>query len=98
VTRSPTSLQKRAAALGAVALLAYLSAAYLVLPTIWVTHHIAPDVDAERDYLLGDLERTGALPEIYSVDGFHKILTGRNGGGDRWQTDGRLFVGVIAGE
>jgi len=27
---------------------------------------------------------------------FHKVREGKNGGGDPWRTDGRLFVGVIA--
>lgn len=60
-----------------------------------VTHVTAPDVDAERDYLFGDLERTGDLSERYTEVGFHKVLEGRNGGGDPWRTDGDLFVGVI---
>ncbi|MCI0333601.1 MAG: LssY C-terminal domain-containing protein [Planctomycetes bacterium] len=59
-----------------------------------ITHHIAPDVDAERDHLFDDLKKTGDLAEDYAVDGFHKQVEGRNGGGDRWYTDGRLFVGV----
>ncbi len=62
-----------------------------------ITHHIAPDIDAERDTLFQDLEHTGDLTEVYVVDGFHRIHDGRNGGGDPWYTDGRLFVGVIAG-
>jgi hypothetical protein len=61
-----------------------------------ITHHTAADIDAERDYLFRDLEKTGDLSETYIVEGFHKTLTGRNGGGDPWSTDGRLFVGVIA--
>jgi len=61
-----------------------------------VTHVTSPDVDAERDYLFHDLEQTGDLQEHYVVDDFHKIREGRNGGGDAWHTDGRLFVGVIA--
>ncbi len=61
-----------------------------------VTHVTAADVDAERDYLFQDLERTGDLTERYVVDGFHKKLEGRNGGGDPWHTDGKLYVGVIA--
>jgi hypothetical protein len=60
-----------------------------------ITHHIAPDIDAERDHLIGDLERTGELAEVYVVDGFHKVLEGRNGGGDRWHTDGNLSVAVL---
>jgi hypothetical protein len=61
-----------------------------------ITHHISPDVDAERDHLFENLQQTGKLSEEYAVDGFHKQLEGRNGGGDRWHTDGALKVGVIA--
>lgn len=61
-----------------------------------VTHHIAADVDTERDRLMQDLEHTGDLSETYAVDDFHASRTGRNGGGDPWRTDGRLRVGVIA--
>jgi LssY C-terminus len=60
-----------------------------------ITHHTAPDIDAERDTLFADLQRTGELSEVYFVDGFHHIRQGRNGGGDPWFTDGRLEVGVI---
>lgn len=60
-----------------------------------ITHHISADVDAERDLLFHDLGQTGDLTETYFVDGFHKILSGKNGGGDPWHTDGRLEVGVI---
>jgi hypothetical protein len=60
-----------------------------------ITHHIAADVDAERDLLFQDLKATGDLSDSYIVPGFHKILEGHNGGGDLWKTDGQLFVGVI---
>ncbi len=60
-----------------------------------VTHVTAPDVDAERDYLFRCLEQTGDLSERYSVTGFHKVRSGKNGGGDPWTTDGDLYVGVI---
>ena len=63
-----------------------------------ITHVTAPDVDAERDFLFRDLEKTGDLAETYAEDGFHKVLTGENGGGDPWFTDGRLFVGVLRPE
>jgi hypothetical protein len=61
-----------------------------------ITHHIAPDVDKERDHLFADLKKTGNLANQYTVEGFHKALEGLNGGGDRWTTDGDLYVGVIA--
>jgi hypothetical protein len=60
-----------------------------------ITHHTAPDIDAERDKLFADLKRTGDLSEVYFIDGFHQVRQGRNGGGDPWFTDGRLEVGVI---
>jgi LssY C-terminus len=61
-----------------------------------ITHHIAPDVDAERDRLFETLKRTGKLPNVQTIAGFHKAREGRNGGGDLWRTDGALFVGTIA--
>jgi hypothetical protein len=61
-----------------------------------ITHHIAPDVDAERDRLIDEIKQAGDLSAVYWVDGFHKELEGRNGGGDPWHTDGRLAVGGIA--
>jgi hypothetical protein len=61
-----------------------------------VTHHTAADVDAERDYLFADLEKTGLLAERFVIPGFHKTLEGRNGGGDPWHTDGSLYAGLIA--
>jgi hypothetical protein len=61
-----------------------------------VTHHIAPDIDAERDHLFKDLRQTGDLADSYTIAGFQKKLEGRNGGGDPWHTDGDLYVGVIA--
>jgi hypothetical protein len=63
-----------------------------------ITHHIAADVDAERDHLSANLQQTGLLSDAYYVDDFHTTREGRNGGGDPWHTDGRLFVGTIAAE
>ena len=61
-----------------------------------ITHHIAADLDVERDRLLVDLQQTNKLAETYDVPGFQQVLQGRNGGGDPWHTDGTLRVGVIA--
>jgi hypothetical protein len=60
-----------------------------------ITHHIAPDVDAERDHLFENLQSTSMLLDQYEIDDFHTKREGRNGGGDLWRTDGRLFVGII---
>jgi hypothetical protein len=60
-----------------------------------ITHHTAADIDAERAHVFETLEVTGGLAEMYKVPSFHKQLEGKNGGGDRWCTDGALWVGVI---
>ena len=57
-----------------------------------VTHHIGPDVDAERDRIARELEQAGCAGPPRWIDGFHRETEGRNGGGDRWRTDGRLAV------
>lgn len=61
-----------------------------------VTHHIAPDIDAERDKLLADLEHAGQLVQVYQVTGVGPAWHGRNGGGDPYYTDGELSVGVLS--
>jgi len=61
-----------------------------------ITHVTSANVDAERDYLFQCLEKTGDLESQYVVDDFHKIRSGKNGGGDPWTTDGKLYVGVIS--
>ncbi len=59
------------------------------------THHIAPDVDTERDTLMGDLEAVGQLAALYFVTGVGPTVNGRSGDGDRYFTDGELAVGVV---
>ena len=61
-----------------------------------ITHHIGADIDAERDGLFGDLRKAGCLTELFQVTGVGATLLGRNGGGDRYDTDGELTVGVLA--
>jgi hypothetical protein len=60
------------------------------------THHIAPDVDADRDALFAGLTAAGRLTELFQVTGVGPTLAGLNGGGDRYYTDGELTVGVLA--
>lgn len=57
-----------------------------------VTHHIGPDVDAERDLIAADLSRAGCVQSERWIDGFQHPPEGRNGGGDLWRSDGRLVV------
>lgn len=61
-----------------------------------ITHHIASDIDAERDLLIADLAAARMLAETYHVTGIGPTLNGRNGGGDRYFTDGEVTVGVLA--
>jgi hypothetical protein len=60
-----------------------------------ITHHIAADVDAERDHLVRDLQQTGNLADIFTQEGFHQTREGKNGGGDRWRTDGNVTLGYL---
>lgn len=60
-----------------------------------VTHHIASNVDTERDRLIGDIESTGRVSESTRETGFHKVREGKNGGGDPWHTDGDLRIVVL---
>jgi hypothetical protein len=61
-----------------------------------VTHHIAPDLDTERDLLVSDLQKAGKVSETKWIDGFQPELHGRNGGGDLWHTDGKLAVATLS--
>ena len=57
-----------------------------------ITHKIAPDVDTERDGLIADLKGIDRIATIEWQDDFQNPREGRNGGGDPWETDGRLPV------
>jgi len=60
-----------------------------------VTHKISPNIDDERNKLVADSIRAGALDGYYWVDQFHHRAEGTNGGGDPYFTDRRLAVGII---
>ena len=60
-----------------------------------ITHHIGPDLDAERNNLMRDLETAGWLQSTYEIQGSGATTTGRNGGGDPFFTDGAASVGVL---
>ena len=51
------------------------------------THHIDPDIDAERSYIIGSL-RAGNAPFLQVV----KPELGQNASGDAFFTDGRAVV------
>ena len=62
-----------------------------------VTHHINGDVDAERDFLMGELNKTSRLMGVYTLKGAGPVKA-RNGGGDVYWTDGNVVVAVIAAQ
>lgn len=57
-----------------------------------ITHHIAPDIDAERAVISDDLRAAGMVEAKYQVTGIGPTLIGRNGGGDRYFTDGEVWI------
>jgi hypothetical protein len=60
-----------------------------------VTHHIAPDIDAERDLLTADLRAAKVVTTIYEIAGIGPTLNGRNGEGDLYYTDGDIKISVL---
>lgn len=60
-----------------------------------ITHHIAPDVDAERDALMQDLKVANLIVSTYAMDGVGATQDGRNGGGDLYKTDGEAVIGIL---
>jgi len=57
-----------------------------------ITHHIGPNIDAERLLLATDLEAAGLVDAKYQVTGIGPTMTGRNGGGDPYYTDGEVWI------
>jgi hypothetical protein len=55
------------------------------------THHIAPDVDIERNKLVSDIQAIGGIA-IDWIDDFQPASEGRNAAGDKFVTDRRLAV------
>ncbi|WP_083223368.1 MULTISPECIES: LssY C-terminal domain-containing protein [unclassified Ensifer] len=60
-----------------------------------ITHHIGPDLDAERNLVIADLQKAGQVSSTYDIPGIGATKTGRNGGGDPYYTDGKALVGVL---
>lgn len=60
------------------------------------THHIAPDIDEEREGLEAVLARRGELSETFRVTGVGVRVDAKNADGDRYDTDGELRVMVVS--
>ncbi len=63
--------------------------------TLQVTHHIAADIDAERDLVGKSLASAGAVENFFQISGVGPTLFGRNGGGDRYFTDGEILMASL---
>ncbi len=61
-----------------------------------ITHHIAPDIDDERNRLITDLTDARMVTQIYQVSGIGPTMAGRNGGGDWYYTDGEIKIAVLS--
>ena len=63
-----------------------------------ITHHIAADIDAERDSVSADLASADKVEAIFEISGIGPTMRGRNGGGDPYFTDGEiLFSRLVPG-
>src|ERR1700704_538905 len=55
-----------------------------------VTHHIGPNIDAERDLLMRDLRAAEMAETFFQISGIGPTLLARNGEGDPYYTDGEI--------
>ena len=64
--------------------------------TLRVTHHVSPDMDGERDFLMSQIAPVGKASALFEISGVGPTALGRNGGGDPYFTDGEVKVAVLA--
>jgi hypothetical protein len=57
-----------------------------------ITHHIAPDIDADRALIETDLQTAGMISARYQVTGIGPTVLGYNGEGDPYFTDGDVWI------
>jgi hypothetical protein len=60
-----------------------------------ITHHTAPDIDAERELAIDDLKRASMLLPVRSIEGRGSAQEGRKGGGDLYFPGGMAATGVL---
>jgi hypothetical protein len=60
-----------------------------------VTHHIGPDIDADRDLLMRNLREAGMVQTLFQISGIGPTLLGRNGEGDPYYTDGEIDIASL---
>ena len=57
-----------------------------------LTHRISPDIDAERDTLVGDLQRGGCAGAVHDARGIGPRSGARTADGRLFETDGHVAV------
>ncbi len=62
---------------------------------IGTTHHIDPNVDAERDLIQSSLRAKGVVATVVMEPGMGRTTNARNGGGDPFHTDGQVALIVL---
>lgn len=60
--------------------------------TLQITHHIEPETDKERDFIVNDLKKHGHVKNVKIVKNYFSSYRHRNGGGDVISTDGSLPI------
>jgi hypothetical protein len=63
---------------------------------IGTTHRIDPDVDAERARIVAAFQAAGLAASVVMEPGSGATINGHNAGGDRFFTDGRVALIVLA--
>ncbi len=59
------------------------------------THHIAPDIDEERDTLVSNLVNARQVTTLFTVSGMGVRVESHNAEGDRFDTDGEIDVVIL---
>ena len=75
-----------------VAAATYDDAVGFSLFTFQITHSIDGDVDAERDFVVETLKKTRRTKKVQKIEGFFPGYKDRNGGGDKFFTDGSMVI------
>lgn len=60
--------------------------------TLQITHTIDGDVDAERDFVVATLQEAKLLESAQKIEHFFPKYSHRNGGGDKFFTDGSMTI------
>jgi hypothetical protein len=64
---------------------------------IGTTHHIDPNLDAERALIVQALQAKGMVATMLMEPGIGPTTNGHNGGGDRFYTDGKVALLILRG-